>query len=90
VKGVTLLRFTTAMPLRDAAAFLLKRYPQAGYRLLEGDAEGNEADAPFVKGRLHGKTRLSAVGPCTTTWLVAVTTGNAALNTVPGLHPHDD
>jgi hypothetical protein len=88
VHGVTLLRFTTAIPLRDAAAFLLKEYPKAGYRLIQGDSEGDEADAPFVKGSLHGKTRLTGTGPCSTTWLVAVTTGNATLDKVPGLESH--
>jgi hypothetical protein len=78
------------MPLRDAAAFLLKRYPEAGYRLVQGDSEGDEADAPFIKGQLHGKTRLTGTGPCSTTWLVAVTTGKASLTKLPGLHPHDD
>jgi hypothetical protein len=76
------------MSLRDAAAFLLKRYPQAGYRVLAGDSEGSEADAPFVRGSLHGKTRLTGTGPCTTTWLVAVTSGNATLTKLPQLRPH--
>jgi hypothetical protein len=89
VHGVTLLRFTTAMPLRDAVAFLLDRYPAAGYRLLTGDSEEHEADAPFVKGGLHGTTRLSGTGPCSTTWLVAVTKGNARLDKIPQLAPHD-
>lgn len=89
VHGVTLLRFTTAMPLRDAVAFLLKQYPRADYRLLRGDSEGAEADAPFVKGNLHGTTRLSGTGPCSTTWLVAVTKGNARLDKIPQLKSHD-
>jgi len=89
VKGVTLLRFTTAMPLRDAVAYLLKQYPAAGYRVLSGDSEEHEADAPFVKGNLHGTTRLSGTGPCSTTWLVAVTTGHASLDKLPGLESHN-
>lgn len=89
VHGVTLLRFTTAMSLRDAVAFVLDQYPKAGYRLIQGDSEGHEADAPFVKGTLHGKTRLTGTGPCSTTWLVAVTKGNATLDKLPGLESHD-
>jgi hypothetical protein len=89
VKGVTLLRFTTAMSLRQAVAFLIKQYPAAGYRVLNGDSEEEEADAPFVKGNLHGKTRISGTGPCSTTWLVAVTKANAALEKLPGLKSHD-
>jgi hypothetical protein len=85
VRGVTLLKFSTAMPLRDAVAFVLDQYPKAGYRLVQGDSEGDEADAPFVKGDLHGKTRLTETAPCNTTWLVAVTRGNATLDKVPGL-----
>jgi hypothetical protein len=89
VHGVTLLRFTTAMSLRDAVAFVLDQYPKAGYRLIQGDSEGHEADAPFVKGTLHGKTRLTGTGPCSTTWLVAVTKGNATLDKLPGLESRD-
>jgi hypothetical protein len=89
VKGVTLLRFTTAMSLRQAVAFLIKQYPAAGYRVLNGDSEEEEADAPFVKGNLHGKTRISGTGPCSTTWLVAVTKANASLEKLPGLESHD-
>lgn len=91
VKGITLLRFTTQMSLRDAVIFLLKEYPDAGYALGRGDAEKDEADAPFVKGAEHGTTRLSGVGPCTTTWLVATVTGpGASLGKIPQLKRHDD
>lgn len=89
LQGVDLLRFTTAMSLRDAVIFLLKHYPAAGYVLGRGDAEINEADAPFIRGTVHGTTRLSRIGPCTTTWLVAtVTQPGAVLGNVPQLAPH--
>jgi hypothetical protein len=89
VQGVTLLRFTTPLPLSESVAFLLAKYPKAGYRLLQGDSEGHEADAPFVKGNLHGTTRLSGTAECTTTWLVAVTSGKATLDKIPQLEHHD-
>jgi hypothetical protein len=89
LKGVQLLQFTTAMPLRDAVRFVLSAYPAAGYVIDEGDSEQDEADVPFTSTGLHGKTRISATGPCETTWLVATDSkGSAALDKVPQLSPH--
>ncbi len=65
------IRFTTQMSLRDAAVFVQKHYPAAGYRLDGGDAEAHEADILWVHGSYHGKTRLSGVTACSTTWTVA-------------------
>lgn len=69
--AVTIVRFTTATSLRDAVLFVVDKYPHAGYLLGRGDAEANEADAPFVHGDLRGVTRMSQVAPCLTQWLVA-------------------
>jgi hypothetical protein len=60
------------MPLRDAAAFVQRAYPAAGYRIVGGDAEAHEADIVWARGRTSGKTRLSGVTGCTTTWTVVV------------------
>jgi N-acetyl-anhydromuramyl-L-alanine amidase AmpD len=59
------------MPLRDAAAFVQKEYPAAGYRIVGGDAETHEADIIWAHGRRSGKTRLSGTTDCSTTWTVA-------------------
>jgi hypothetical protein len=77
------------MSLRDAVIFLLKNYRAAGYVIGRGDAELNEADAPFAGATVHGTTRLTATAPCTTRWLVAtVTETGATLGNVPQLAPH--
>jgi len=70
-KGERVLRFTTAMPLHDAAAFVQAEYPPAGYRLTGGDAEAHEADILWAHGKVAGKTRLSGITACSTTWTVA-------------------
>lgn len=70
VSGVQELSFTTAMALRDAAAFVQQWYPAAGYRIIGGDSEEHEADIDWATANFHGKTRLSGVGACTTDWLV--------------------
>jgi hypothetical protein len=87
--GVSLLQFTTPMSLRDAVIFLLKNYRSAGYVVGRGDAELNEVDAPFADATVHGTTRLTAIAPCTTRWLVAtITQTGATLGNVPQLAPH--
>lgn len=75
VKGQSELQFTTATPLRQAAAFVEKEYPAAGYRIIGGDAEAHEADILWAHGRARGKTRLSAAGACATTWTVLTLPG---------------
>ncbi|HVT22616.1 MAG TPA: hypothetical protein VHE57_14645 [Mycobacteriales bacterium] len=70
VKGDSEVQFTTAMPLRDAAAFVHTEYAAAGYRIVGGDAEAHEADIVWAHGDTRGKTRLSQAGVCSTTWTV--------------------
>jgi hypothetical protein len=87
--GIQVVKFTTATTLRDAVLFIVGRYPKAGYTLGRGDAEATEADAPFVKNKVRGLTRVAALQPCQTLWLVAT----AAATTAPGgtsplLSPH--
>jgi hypothetical protein len=82
VEGQTEVQFTTAMPLRAAAAFVHEEYPAAGYRLVGGDAESREADIIWAHGDAQGKTRLSQSGACSTTWTV--------LTLPAGAKPADD
>lgn len=73
-RGNQLIRFNTAMALRDAVSFVTEQLPSAGYAIGEGDAEQHEADVPFSKGPVTGKLRLSEVSACSTTWLIATHT----------------
>jgi hypothetical protein len=89
VHGVALLRFETAMPLRDAVEFVLAHYPSSGYTIGRGDAEAREADVPFVGSAVHGTTRLTETGTCSTEWLVATeSSAGGPLSAVPQLAPH--
>jgi hypothetical protein len=87
--GIQVVKFTTPTTLRDAVLFIVDRYPKAGYVLGRGDAEATEADAPFVKNKLRGLTRLASIESCKTLWLVAsVTTTGTPGGTSPLLSPH--
>lgn len=80
--GLTVVKFTTPISIRDSVLFLIEQMPSAGFTLARGDAENTEADVPFVKGDLRGVMRMIAVEPCRTDWLMAVAT--AAPGTAPG------
>jgi hypothetical protein len=92
--GLTIVRFSTDSSLRDGVLFIVKNLPPAGYVLGRGDAEQNEADAPFNKGDLRGVLRGVSREICATEWLLAVTrtapggnTGNPLLPARPGSSP---
>lgn len=87
--GIQVVKFTTPTTLRQAVLFIVDRYPKAGYILGRGDAEATEADAPFVKNKTRGLTRLASLEACQTLWLIATvaTTGNQG-GTSPLLSPH--
>lgn len=69
-KGESEVQFTTPIPLHDAAAFVQREYPAAGYRITGGDAEAHEADIVWAHGATAGKTKLSQSGGCATRWTV--------------------
>ena len=73
--GLTVVKFTTPVSIRQGVLFLIEQMPAAGYTLARGDAENTEADAPFIKGDLRGVMRLIAVEQCRTDWLMALATG---------------
>ena len=79
--GLTVVKFTTPISIRDGVLFLIEQMPAAGYTLARGDAENTEADAPFVKGELRGVMRMIAVERCRTDWLMALATST------PGVQP---
>lgn len=87
--GIQVLKFTTPTTLRQTVLFMVDRYPKAGYVLGRGDAEATEADAPFVKNKVRGLTRVASLEACKTLWLIAVApTSNTSGGTSPLLSPH--
>jgi len=70
--GVTIVRFSTPFSLREGVLFVVSKLPKAGYTIGRGDAEANEADAPFERGAVRGVLRMVVREPCTTDWLLAV------------------
>jgi hypothetical protein len=71
------VQFTTALSLRESVLFVLEKFPKAGFTLGRGDAELNQADAPFARAGFFGQVRISGQGPCSTLWLVAVGAAHA-------------
>ena len=87
--GIQVLKFTTPTTLRQTVLFIVDRYPKAGYVLGRGDAEATEADAPFVKNKVRGLTRIASLEACKTLWLIATAaTANSPNGTSPLLSPH--
>lgn len=71
--GLVLVRFRTDTSVRQGIRHLVGTLQPAGYTLERGDAEAQEADAPFSKGTLRGIFRMIARETCQTDWLLAVT-----------------
>jgi hypothetical protein len=78
---LTVIQFTSPISLRDGVLFVLSEYPKAGFTLGRGDAELNQADAPFARQNFFGQVRINGLGTCSTQWLVAV--GAAGTGTSP-------
>lgn len=69
--GLTVVRFSNPVSLRQNVLFVVKQLPAAGFVLGRGDAEATEADAPFQKGDVRGLLRMAATADCRTEWLLA-------------------
>ncbi|MFL6241216.1 MAG: hypothetical protein ACJ735_17170 [Actinomycetes bacterium] len=78
---LTVVRFTAPVSLPEGVLFVLGSFPKAGFALGRGDAELNQADAPFARQGLFGQVRINGLGVCTSQWLVAV--GTPARGTSP-------
>jgi hypothetical protein len=52
--------------LQDAAAFFNDSLPASGYRQGLGDAESNEAEAPFTGEGFRGKWKVNSIVGCPT------------------------
>jgi hypothetical protein len=82
---LTVVQFTAPISLREAVLFVLGEFPKKGFLLGRGDAELNQADAPFARQGFFGQVRITGVSACSTQWLVAV--GAARGGTSPLLPP---
>jgi hypothetical protein len=78
---LTVVSFNSSVSLREGVLFVLDKFPKQGFLLGRGDAELNQADAPFGRQGFFGQVRINGVGPCQTEWLVAV--GTARTGTSP-------
>jgi hypothetical protein len=58
--------------VRDAAAFLLRELPRAGYVLGRGDSELNEADTGFRGHGVTGHVRVHALPGCSDAVLLVI------------------
>lgn len=86
--GVHIVKFTTPTSLRESVLFVVRELPKAGYVLGRGDAEAQEADAPFVRGNTRGLVRMLEAGECVTQWLLATVDMTAQGSNSPLLTPH--
>ncbi len=84
---LTVVQFTAPISLREGVLFVLSSYPKRGFLLGRGDAELNQADAPFARQGLFGQVRVNGFGPCQTQWLVAVGAARNGSGTSPLLPP---
>lgn len=87
-EGLTIVRFSTTVSLRDSVLFIVRALPEAGFTLGRGDAEPTEADAPFSRGDLRGVLRGAMRAQCATDWILAVTRVQTAGGGSPLLPTH--
>lgn len=52
------------MSFKEAAAFFQQKLPAAGYKLLEGDAEMDEAESTFAGNGFQGKWKINGILNC--------------------------
>ena len=84
-QNLTVVQFTSSISLAEGVLFVLDKFRKAGFTLGRGDAEFNQADAPFARPGFFGQVRINAIAPCSTNWLVAV--GAPQAGTSPLLAP---
>lgn len=63
-KGVNVVSGFIPMEFKNVVAFFQSKLPAAGYQLLEGDAEMDEAESTFSGQGLHGKWRVNGILNC--------------------------
>jgi hypothetical protein len=52
------------MSFKETAAFFQSKLPAAGYKLLEGDAEMDEAESTFAGRGFQGKWKINGILNC--------------------------
>jgi hypothetical protein len=62
--GQLLIGGVVPTDLRSAASHFIEKLPAAGYRLGEGDAEQDEAEAPFAGHGFRGKWKVRGILDC--------------------------
>jgi hypothetical protein len=89
--ALTVIQFSTPTSLRESVLFLIgPAMRQAGFTLGRGDAEFNQADAPFFRSGTFGQIRINGLAACNSQWLVAIgapRSGTSPLLAAPSVSP---
>ena len=64
VSGAIIVSGFAPMTFKDTVAFFQSKLPAAGYTLLEGDAEMDEAESTFSGHGYHGKWKVNGILNC--------------------------
>lgn len=63
-RGVTVVGGFIPMEFKNGVSFFQSKLPDAGYQLLEGDAEMDEAESTFSGHGFHGKWKVNGILNC--------------------------
>lgn len=63
-RGVNVVGGFIPMEFKNVVAFFQSKLPAAGYQLLEGDAEMDEAESTFSGHGFHGKWKINGILNC--------------------------
>jgi hypothetical protein len=63
-RGAIVIGGLIPLEFKDAIAFFQTKLPAAGYQLLEGDAEIDEAESTFSGQGFHGKWKVNGILNC--------------------------
>ena len=70
--GFLIVEGVQPLGLQEAARFLVRELPLAGYRLGEGDSEGDEAETDFSGHGLAGRVKVRALQDCEEATTIAI------------------
>lgn len=65
------------MEFKDVVAFFQSKLPAAGYQLLEGDAEMDEAESTFSGQGFQGKWKINGLLNCPGAVTIAISLSKA-------------
>jgi hypothetical protein len=63
-RGVIVVGGVSPTKFKNAVAFFQRKLPSAGYKLLEGDAEMDEAESTFSGQGFQGKWKVNGILNC--------------------------